>query len=142
MKKIIYLVIIFVYFANIAIADSRRGVAIVGQGSISCEEYLTGVSNNDMNTDVLVYTWIQGYMNGINTVMWLQTHDGNAPVDLNIISISEQISFIKSFCKKNKDSLIHQAAGELMDEMMKKQDAKKRKSDLSKLFSSRFFYEC
>ena len=109
MKRFAFVLLVLMLSNDSSKAETSK--YFIGAGALSCREYIANESSHDT-----VYTWIQGYMTGMNIVLKMIKTD---TVDLWSMSTDEQEAFIKSFCIKNGSSFLAQAGDALFDRLMK-----------------------
>lgn len=89
--------------ADVSQASSRY--AIAGIGSTSCGQYLKPPSSTKEISDIIMVTWIQGYLSGTNTQRLI-----NTKTEMKLQPDSESIvAFVDKFCRDNPLKTVYEA---------------------------------
>jgi hypothetical protein len=116
--------IILQKFISISFAEEKTA-SHMGSGLISCKDYIDLVDRDKKrDTNVIsqaLYSWVQGYMSGMNNMLMTMTKNNNAFADISSMDTEEQKLFLHIFCRKNEDKSLHSAAEALYLKMSKQE---------------------
>ena len=108
-KKFLGILLCLQLSAPLAVAESLT----VGPGAASCKMYLDFRNSNHRDaTNVRFMAWTQGFISGINNVLYMQKSDGFTP--LVAPTENSYLDSLDDACKDNPDSLVLNAVLHLM----------------------------
>jgi hypothetical protein len=90
----------------------------VGTGAISCARYAQEVRSMGKPQRIFYFTWAQGYMSGVNSVVLYSAKHTN----LGLRDVEAQLAFLDRYCDQHPEAFYVQAVLNLYDAMRSEQD--------------------
>ena len=108
-------VLFLLIFVGSAYGES---MLMIGRGGATCSYFLQESSSNP-TWEFVYYSWAEGYLSAIN----VRNTASNTDINLSVSSLqgSQQIDFLKDYCKKNLDQNFVLAVMNLYDELRLRQ---------------------
>lgn len=88
------------------LSEAQSKFAIAGSGSTSCGQYLKPPSTTKAISDLIMVTWIQGYLSGTNTQRLIDNNEKTMKIQPDSESI---VAFVDKFCRENPLKSVYEA---------------------------------
>lgn len=91
------------------ITHAEPKFAIAGAGMVSCGQYLKSSKTTKEMSDMMVVTWVQGFLSGTNTQRFWEGQK-----EMKLLPDAESISaFVDKYCRDNPLNNVYQASMDL-----------------------------
>ena len=119
------LVVATLVAVNLSCATSANAeLGLAGAGTVSCSLFnrdaAPGADSEQNLTTMLVFTWVQGFLSGMNATAYNLPHlRGTGVFDLEKISTRMQWNYLVAYCQANPNAAIVSAAIDLGTKRLK-----------------------
>ncbi len=101
-----------IFFIDIVVAQN---VKITGLGASNCAKYINDIDGNE-TSEKTYFAWAQGFMNGA-LVRAPAGVDDNLDLIPRSFAVVDQMSFLRNWCRSNRDSDFSDASFALFKEL-------------------------
>ena len=109
-----YLIVLLLTMSNTHISVAQN-VKITGLGASNCAKYINDIESNE-TSEKTYFAWAQGFMNGA-LVRAPAGIDDNLDLIPRSFPVVDQMSFLKNWCRSNRDSDFSNASFALFKEL-------------------------
>jgi hypothetical protein len=117
-----FLLVSLVAFA--ALGGHEEPALVSGMGTLGCskltEQLVPGQGYGQNKLSVAVFSWVQGFSSALNVIGIIQSGQFS---DLKSITEDQQRSHIVTFCQRNPDAFVFDAAREMIATRLKVETA-------------------